>query len=182
MATRQPIDYHLLMTPDATVIYPSRAKLLLMTAGGAVFVVLGFLSLPQSADTTVHLAVIASAVFFGLCSLYGIWRLIRPAPALIIHPSGIFDNASALSAGFLRWDEISGVFVGRVHRQRFLAIDVKDVEGLLSRQSWLKARIMKMNVSLTGTVVNIPANVLPISLEELIQNMQQKYPALEVGR
>jgi uncharacterized paraquat-inducible protein A len=41
---------------------------------------------------------------------------------------------------------------------------------------------MKMNVSLTGTVVNIPANVLPISLEELIQNMQQKYPALEVGR
>jgi hypothetical protein len=78
-------------------------------------------------------------------------------------------------------DEISGVFVGRVHRQRFLAIDVKDVEGLLNRQPWLKARIMKMNVSLTGTVVNIPANVLPISLEELIQNMQQKYPALGVG-
>jgi hypothetical protein len=82
----------------------------------------------------------------------------------------------------LRWDEISGVFAVRIQRQPFLAIDVKDVEGLLSRQSWLKARIMKMNVSLTGTVVNIPANVLPISLEELIQNMQQKYPALEVGR
>jgi uncharacterized paraquat-inducible protein A len=41
---------------------------------------------------------------------------------------------------------------------------------------------MKMNVGLTGTVVNIPANVLPISLEELIQNMRQNYPALEVGR
>jgi hypothetical protein len=34
MATPQLIDYHLLMTPDAIVIYPSRAKLLLMTAGG----------------------------------------------------------------------------------------------------------------------------------------------------
>jgi hypothetical protein len=181
MATPQLIDYHLLMTPDAIVIYPSHTKLLLISAGGGVFVVLGFFLL-RSTGMEERLAGIAGIVFLGFCSLYGIWRLVRPAPALIIHSSGIFDNASGLSAGFLRWDEISGVFVGRVHRQRFLAIEVKDVEALLSRQSWVKARIMKMNVSLTGTVVNIPANVLPISLEELIQNMRQKYPVLAVGR
>jgi hypothetical protein len=176
MATPQLIDFHLLMTPDATVIYPSPRKLLLLICGGAGFVALGIFLL-QSIETRQRLSGLASILFFGFCTLYGIAQMVRRTPSLIIHPSGIFIRA----VGFLRWDEISGVFAVRIQRQPFLAIDVKDVEGLLSRQSWLKARIMKMNVSLTGTVVNIPANVLPISLEELIQNMQQKYPALGVG-
>lgn len=179
MATPQLIDYHPLMTPDATVIYPSRAKLLLLTAGAAVFVVLGFFIL-RSTDIEERLAGIASIAFFGLCMLYGIWRLVRPAPALIIHPSGIFDNASGLSAGFLRWDEIKGIFVARIRNQRFLAIDIKDMEALLSRQSGLKAKMMKMNVKLAGAAVNIPANTLPISLEELIQNIRQKCPGIQV--
>jgi hypothetical protein len=176
MATPQLIDYHLLMTPDATVIYPSPRKLLLLIYGGAGFVALGIFLL-QSIETRQRLSGLASILFFGFCTLYGIAQMVRRTPSLIIHPSGIFIRA----VGFLRWDEISGVFAVRIQRQPFLAIDVKDVEGLLNRQPWLKARIMKMNVSLTGTVVNIPANVLPISLEELIQNMQQKYPALGVG-
>jgi hypothetical protein len=40
--------------------------------------------------------------------------------------------------------------------------------------------MMKMNVGLVGAAVNIPANTLPISLEELIQNIQQKCPGIQV--
>src|SRR5690242_14050541 len=171
MATPQLIDYNPLMTPDAIVIYPSRNKLLLLTTIGAVFVMVGIFLL-RSSDVEERLAGIAGIAFFGLCMLYAIWRLVRPTPALIIHPSGIFDNASGLSAGFLRWDEIKGAFVARIRNQHFLAIDVKDVEALLSRQSGLKASMMKMNVKLVGAAVNIPANTLPISLEELIHNIR----------
>ena len=167
------------MTPDATVIYPSRGKLLLITCGGAGFVALG-LWLSRSSDTEERWIGIASVVFFGLCMLYAVARLVRPTPALVIHPSGIFDNASALSAGFLLWDEIAGVYVAKLKNQRFLAIAVKDLEALLSRQSRLKARMMKMNVGLVGAAVNIPANTLPISLEDLIQNIQQKCPGIQV--
>ena len=167
------------MTPNSTVIYPSRKKLLLITAGGAMFVVLGFFLL-RSTDTEERLAGIAGIVFFGFCALFGIWRLVRPTPAVILHSSGIFDNASALSAGFLHWDEISSIYVAKIKNQRSLAIVLKDVDAFLSRQSGMKSKIMKMNVGLTGAAVNIPASTLPISLEELIRQIQQRCPALHV--
>ena len=167
------------MTPNATVIYPSRKKLLLLTAGGGVFVALGFFLL-QSTDIEERLAGIASIVFFGACALFGTLRLVRPTPAVILHSSGIFDNASALPAGFLHWDEISSVYVATIKNQRSLAIALKDVNAFLSRQSGMKSKLMKMNVNLVGAAVNIPASTLPISLEELIQQIQQKCPAIHV--
>jgi hypothetical protein len=179
MASPQLTGYSQWMTPNSTVIYPSRKKLLLLTAGGAMFVVLGFFLL-QSTDTEERLAGIAGIVFFGFCALFGAWRLVRPTPAVILHSSGIFDNASALPAGFLRWDEISSVYVATIKNQRSLAIVLKDVDAFLSRQSGTKSKIMKMNVGLTGAAVNIPASTLPISLEELIQQIQQRCPALHV--
>jgi hypothetical protein len=179
MASPQLTSYSQWMTPNATVIYPSRKKLLLITAGGAMFVVLGFFLL-RSTDTEERLAGIAGIVFFGFCALFGIWRLVRPAPAVILHSSGIFDNASALSAGFLHWDEISSIYVAKIKNQRSLAIVLKDVDAFLSRQSGMKSKIMKMNVGLTGAAVNIPASTLPISLEELMQQIQQRCPSIHV--
>jgi len=185
MASPQLAQIHQLMTPDAIVIYPSKKKLLLMAVGAAVFVGLAIFMLlssdPEFRDWDVRAALIASAVFFGLCLAYALWRLARPTPSLIIHPSGIFDNASALSAGFLRWDEISRIFVAQIKNQKFLAVAVKDVEGLLNSQTGVKAKLMRMNVRLAGSAVSIPANTLPISLEELIRNIQLKCPDIRVG-
>lgn len=186
MASPQLARINQLMTPDAIVIYPSKKKLLLMAVGAAVFVGLGVFFLlssdPQFRDWDVRAAAIASIVFFGFCLAYAAWRLVRPTPALVIHPSGLFDHASALSAGFLRWDEISRIFVTKIKNQKFLAIGVKDVEGFLNRQTGMKAKLMRMNVRLAGSAVCIPANTLPISLEELIRSIQQKSPQISVGQ
>jgi hypothetical protein len=64
MATPQLIDYHLLMTPDATVIYPSRRKLLLLICGGAGFVALGIFLL-QSIESRQRLSGLASILFLA---------------------------------------------------------------------------------------------------------------------
>ncbi|HEX4603168.1 MAG TPA: STM3941 family protein [Candidatus Angelobacter sp.] len=180
MASPQFASYTQLMTPDATVIYPSRTKLFLLGSGGALFVVLGFFLL-QSTELEVRLAGIAGMVFFGLCALYAAWRLIRRTPALILNSSGIFENASALSAGFLRWDEIAGMHITTIKNQRSLSIEMKDVDSFLNRQSGIKGKILKMNVRLVGTAVSIPASVLPISLEELIQKIQQRCPGIKIA-
>ena len=185
MASPQLAHINQLMTPDAIVIYPSKKKLFLMIVGAAVFVGLGVFFLvspdPEFRDWDVRAAAIASIVFFSFCLAYALWRLASPSPALVIHPSGLFDNASALSAGFLRWDEISSIFVAKIKNQKFLAIAVKDVEALLNRQTGVKAKLMKMNVRLAGSAVCIPANTLPVSLEELIRNIEQKCPGIRVG-
>jgi hypothetical protein len=185
MASPQLAHINQLMTPDAIVIYPSKKKLLLMTAGASAFVGLGIFFLlssdPEFRDWDVRAVAIACIAFFGLALAYTFWRLARPSPALVIHPSGLFDNASALSAGFLRWDEISSIFVAKIKNQRFLAIAMKDVESFLNRQTGVKAKLMRMNVRLAGSAVCIPANTLPISLEELIRNIQQKCPGIRIG-
>jgi len=174
-----------LMTPDAIVIYPSKTKLLLLAAGAALFVVLPIFMLlspdPKLRDWDVRAVTIACIILSGFALAYILWRLARPTPALVIHPSGLFDNASALSAGFLRWDEISSIFVTKVNNQRLLAIAVKDVEAFLTRQTGMKAKLMRMNVRLVGSAVCIPLNTLPLSLEELIRNIQQKCPDIRVG-
>jgi hypothetical protein len=184
MASPQFADYRPLLNPDAIVIYPSRTKLLLVTAGCVGFVALGLFLLlspnPQFRDVEVRLAGIAGIAFFGLCLGYAVWRLARPSPALIIHSSGIFDNASALSAGFLAWNEISHIFMASFRNQKFLGIAVKDVEGLLSRQSGLKARLMRMNIRLSGAAINIPANTLPVSLDEVVAKIQEKCPEITI--
>jgi len=179
MASPQFTSYTQWMTPDATVIYPSRGKLLLIAAGCGAFVALG-LFLFRQPDQEASMIGIASIIVFGLGLLYPMVRLVRPTPAVILHSSGIFDNASGLSAGFLHWDEISGIYVATIENQRFLAIALKDVDAFLSRQSGFKARLMKMNVGLIGSAVNIPASTLPISLEELIQKIHEKCPGIQV--
>jgi hypothetical protein len=183
MASPQLIDYHSLMTPDAIVIYPSRGKLLLLAAAAAGFVAIGIFMV-ASAKAEDHIRGIAVIVFFGLCLFVAAWQLVRRTPAVIIHYSGIL-YAAGRSAGFLRWEEISGVYiasmnVGRLKNHRFLAIVVKDLDAFLTRQSRLQAKLVKMSVSLIGAPVGISASTLPISLEELIQKIQQKCPGIPV--
>jgi hypothetical protein len=98
MATPQLIDYHLLMTPDATVIYPSPRKLLLLICGGAGFVALGIFLL-QSIDTRQRLSGLASILFFGFCTLYGIAQMVRRTRPSSFIPRGFLFVQSDFCAG-----------------------------------------------------------------------------------
>ena len=177
------VDYRSLMTPDSIVIYHSRKKLLLLSVGAAMFIAFGVFLL-TTGKVEDRILGIAGLVIFGLCLLAIIWQLMKRAPALIIHYSGILYNPSHSSSGFLRWEEISGIFIatmtGRGHKQRFLAIVPKDLNAFLSRQSAFKTRLAKMSIRLVGAPINISASTLPISLEELIQNIQQKCPSIAI--
>jgi hypothetical protein len=177
------VDYRSLMTPDSIVIYHSRKKLFLAMAGSAVFVVFGVLLL-TTGKTEDRIAGIAGIAFFGLCLFAFIWQLMRHAPALIIHYSGILYDTRGRSTGLLRWDEIAGIYIatmtGRGRKLRFLAIVPKDLDAFLSRQSAFSARLAKMSIGLVGAPINISATTLPISLEELIQNIQIKCPGIQI--
>lgn len=119
------VDYRSLMTPDAIVIYPSRGKLFLVAAGAAIFVALGAFILTDG-KVEDRIVSIACVVFFGLCLLAVIWQLMRRAPALIIHYSGILYDTTGRSTGLLRWDEIAGIYIATMKDKgrnlRFLAI------------------------------------------------------------
>jgi hypothetical protein len=177
------VDYRSLMTPDSIVIYHSRKKLFFVMVGCAIFVALGVFLL-KDGKVEDRIAGVAGIAFFGLCLLAVIWQLTRRAPALIIHFSGILYDTTGRSRGLLPWDEIAGIYIAtmkvRRSKQRFLAIVPKDLDAFLSRQSAFKARLAKMSIGLVGAPINISATTLPISLEELIQNIQLKCPNIAI--
>src|SRR6185436_15541060 len=62
------------------------------------------------------------APLFSLALIYVCYRLLRPRPSVIINQEGIVDNASALGAGLIRWEEIEGMFIYKVMGKPLLGI------------------------------------------------------------
>jgi hypothetical protein len=166
------------MTPDAIVIYPSwkRSLLPLLTCGG--FVVLGFfLYADPTGHEDEHKIGLLCILVFGAAMIYPLVRLLRHTPTLIIHSSGVVDNGSALSVGFLPWHEVGRVEIVQFSSQRYLAINVRNSETLLRAQSGLKALILKFNSKISGDVTYIASMNLCMPLEEIVSAIRERRKA-----
>jgi len=164
---------------NEVAIYPKKVKLLAIALGALLFVILGFYFAQNRVAMGLALweIIITSYVgipFFGLCLVYAIYRLLMPKPAVVISDEGIFDNASAVGAGMLRWEEIADVFAYDFMGQRMLGIIPVNEEVVLGRQSRLKRVMAKMNKGIAEAPFNIPQNVLPISVDELLTRVEER--------
>ncbi len=112
--------------------------------------------------------------FFGLCAFYGIFRILDSAPLVVINDEGIFDNASALGAGLILWDEIEGSGVYEISNQKMLEIVVKDPQAVISRQPWYKRYIMHINKGIWNAPFNIPQAAMPVPVEEVSQTINAR--------
>ncbi len=173
------IDYQAELTPDAFVAYPHKGKLVLLMLVCAAFAAIGF-GMWNDGKPNDRMIAVADWIFFGGGVAIFLAQLMRRSPSLIVNQSGIFDNSSALKACLLRWEEIDALYISSIGRQRFLSIRLRDAEGFLSRQSGVKAKSMRANIKLVGAPVNIAATTLSVKLEELLEIIRQKYPAVRV--
>jgi len=168
------------LTPDAVVIYSSRAKLLPLVLGASVFLALSLLL--WKALVISNQAGLTACVFFGAGLGLGLVMWFRKRPALIINSTGIFDQSSTLTGYAVLWDEADAIYVSSTalegSKLRFLSIRLKDPEAFIRRQEPVRAMLMKANVSQLGAPVAISAMILSVSLEELVTIIRQKCPAL----
>jgi len=170
-----------MFSADNELIVPaSKTKLLGVVAGACAFVVLSvwLLSRPYPNPiqrTRAQLVAVGAIVFFGACGVYGVTRLLRPTPAVIINDKGIVDNASALSTGFIAWEEIAELREYRFQNQTFLGIYPKRLDALLARQSAWKRHAINANMALGVAPVNIPQVVLPMSAAELMSEINARF-------
>jgi hypothetical protein len=166
-------------TEDRIIVYPSRWKLVLLALGSLVFVFLCALIVLGWFGADFSLLVLVAAYvgvpFFSLCFVYWAYRLLRRKPSLVVDERGIYDNASAIGAGWLGWEEIKEMYVFEYQGQTMLGIVPEDEEAILSRQSTLKRLIMRINTGVLGveSLINIPQTALPISVEELLARAEQ---------
>ena len=158
------------------MVYPRRWKMALLACGALGFVLAG-LVIGYAAGWRPNLATaIATYVgvpFFGYCLLYLLFRLAVRTPSVVVSAEGIVDNATALGAGMIRWDEVREVRATSFGAQRMVAIVPKDEAALLARQNPVKRLLMRMNKRLANYVICIPENTLPMTREELLEEIRR---------
>lgn len=152
---------------NEVVIYPKKLKLLGFAAGSLVFVLFGLYAAARPAPLLLVLTSYLVVSLFGLGFIYAVYRLCVPKPLLVISDEGLYDNASAVGAGMLRWEEIAELFQYEFGGQRFIGVVPVDVEAVIARQPRFKRAMAKLNGGMSPSPFNIPQLMLPMPIDEL---------------
>jgi hypothetical protein len=171
-----------------TDIFTPVGKLVRLLTFSGLFFAAGVWMLGDATGLYDQSVAILAIAFGGLCGLYFGFRLLFRAPVLEVDADGIVDRSSLVSPGRLRWDEIDSVRIytfstyahGRTIEQRMLGIHPRHGSDVVRRTNPVKRVLMRINGRLVATPINIPESVLPGNLEELVDQMRQYCPTLEV--
>jgi hypothetical protein len=161
-----------------TIIALSKTKIVLLILGACAFVVLGawLFSLDEATiqsqrrfnnPTFVYGIGLVSIVFFGLCGIFALRKLFDKGPGLIFNSSGIVDNASGVSAGFIPWSEVVGAEILEIQKQKILIIKVKNPEQYVDRGGLLKRTLSRANYKMCGSPITISSNALKVDFPKL---------------
>ena len=172
-------------TSEKIEIQLSKSKLILMSLGSVIFVGLGiwFVTNPPKINnpifgnpTTIFIVGLASIVFFGLVGFFLFKKLGDKSPGLVISEEGVFDNASAVSAGYIPWTDVLEIRETMVVNQTFINLIVKNPQDYIDRQkSAFKRKLMQINYNSYGTVIGISANGLKCEYHELKANLDKTF-------
>ncbi|MCM8595785.1 STM3941 family protein [Accumulibacter sp.] len=156
---------------EQVTIYPDPRRFAVMAVGSLVLAGIGgFLILdPEVSQTSRLFGGYVAVIFFVLCFARATSRLVRRMPSLIIDETGLFDNASSVCAGLLKWADISDVQVYSFKNQRFLGIALNDQPALYEQFSADQRQLMAENLRHAGYPVGIPASALGIGLDETLR-------------
>ena len=171
-----------MVSNEEKIIELSKTKIALGILGSFAFVVAGVWLLTQDAENirassgfrlvfnnpaVAYGLGFLSIVVFGTLALFFFRKLFDKEPGLIFNSSGIVDNASAASAGFIPWSEVLGSQVFEMQRQKMLVVMVTDPQKYVDRGSALKRKLNQANYNMVGSPISISATALKTDFSEL---------------
>jgi hypothetical protein len=159
----------------ATHVSPSRAKLLFLTVGTALFALVSLW-----AGLAGEPLVLLGVPILGAVAIGGARALRRKGPALIIDDAGIEDTRPGIR---LTWDEIESIRVWKSYRivmpQRALLVRVRDLEGMEERMApGLHRRLARVSRRAGFRTLAISLNMLSMGHKQIIEAVRQHYPGL----
>jgi hypothetical protein len=119
-------------------------------------------------------------VFFGYAALQIFRKLIDKNPGLIIDNTGITENTTGITPKHLRWENITGIKVFNMVIVKFIIIIIDNPNKYIeySRKGLLYSifrQMAKLNHKMTGSPVNIYANLLKCRQKKLIFILQEEF-------
>lgn len=112
---------------------------------------------------------ISCVLFFGWAITYFIKKLFEKTPGMIIDEKGVTDNSSAVTVGFIPWEDVIQIAKIEVMKQKMLLILVKNPEDYIQRQEGIiKRKLMEANLKDRGTPITISAGGLQANIDEVL--------------
>lgn len=164
----------------------SKTKILLLTLGAIGFVVACFFILNLDENkiqgNAIFGKIIATSgiIFFGAAGLVGIRKLFDFRIGLTFNEEGIIDNASALSVGLIKWEDIISFRTIEIQSSKMLLIKVKNPEVYIKKgKTAIQRKLMRANHKLYGTPLFIPSNSLKIKFKDLEKTVEEQWKAYQ---
>ncbi|MDR0229625.1 MAG: hypothetical protein LBI72_11290 [Flavobacteriaceae bacterium] len=173
------------MSQEKEIIIPlSKAKMALLMLICLVFVALGiwFVAAPPQGNHVIYnnpyflfVIGIASIVLFTFFAILYIKKMFDPKPGLIINSQGIWDNATAVSAGLIPWKDIVSIEEVEAYSQKFILVVVSNPEEYLNKvTNSFKRKAIEANYKHYGTPISISANALKSNRKQLFQLLREQ--------
>lgn len=156
--------------------YHGRGKMLGLTLLSLIFVLVGAIFVYTyyiDEDVSMLLGIIGiiCILFFGLCGLYFIKRLLHPKPAIILRKDHFVDQSSYIAAGTIAWTDVTEIFIYEYMGQHFIGVNVKNPDQILERMNRFQVNLVKANQKMVRASVNISKTGLTVPLEQLYEEM-----------
>ncbi|MBD3329561.1 hypothetical protein GF357_03640 [Candidatus Dojkabacteria bacterium] len=165
---------------EPIVIKLSKKKIILWLTLSIGFVALGFwllsldkgvLSLPKG---TVTLIAILDIVLFSFGVVFNFKKLLDNKPGMIITEEGITDNSSAISMGFVPWEDIIGLSVNVVNNQKYLTVRLRDMDARIEQAKGLRKYFMEVNNNNFGSGFQVSTTILDYNFDDLYNIIVQQ--------
>ncbi len=163
----------------------SKGKLVLIAVGSFALLglCLGLLfygdQVPRMNSIFIKIVVAVGGLFFALCGVFGVQKFFDNKPGLIIDCQGIVDNSSAIAAGRIPWEEITGIRISEIASEKFLTILLLSPEKYAQGKGQIRAWLNSINTKMTGSPINISANALKISLNDLSGHLMSAWTSFK---
>ena len=168
------------MEKDEFVIYQNTKGNILYSIGSFLFTIIGILGLfIFFQDMELVMQIILKAIlfigiiFFGYGSIYFLKRMKTKKEMLIVNSKGITDNTSAISLGFIPWEDIEDVYVDGVLGNNFNELKIKNEEKYLNNISFIKKLLINSNKKMGHQIVCITLNTTNYSINEVMEKIKE---------
>lgn len=117
-------------------------------------------------------------LFFGTSTIVQLIRVIRRNPLFKIKDDGVYDSSSLTAVGFIPYEDMKEVVLGKTLGKESIGIYLKDIESFMNGLSAAKQKAIKSNLSnkFPPVVLRVDSveEYTPLVVYEIIEKMLQK--------
>lgn len=144
----------------------SRVKMFLLLLLALVFVIGGIFILSVAEDMRGQIIGWSSILLFGFGAVVFLIQLLNTAPRIILNDEGIEDKS--LGIGKILWDDIEAAYPNNIFTNKFISLQVRNIEKYLQRTSKPKRKLASYNQALGFETLNLNLVGLAISQKDIM--------------